>query len=232
MPFYTYNKIENWDVTRKFVIIEADDLRCATHILITKAKSVGYTTDGVGTSQHMIYDVVFDKLKTEDDIVKDYFEDISEFILDYNYYNCDIYYLDNTVKEFRFNQKHIDKATKLKNSHKKFVWGFEYNPNWNQPSKIYKAYLSDYNDNLYYDRSGNYDLIVKPGKHFVRNNSGHVSVSFGTKAEVEPAYNSFNEVMDQINKSALEIINNNKDKVDPTLYKALIKRFSQQKQTS
>ena len=85
---------------------------------------------------------------------------------------------------------------------------------------------------MYYDRSGNYDLIVKPGKHFVRNNSGHVSVSFGTKAEVEPAYNSFNEVMDQINKSALEIINNNKDKVDPTLYKALIKRFSQQKQTS
>jgi len=237
MKYFTYNQNRNYGEFHgaRYIIIEAKDADEANSIAESRTP---ISFDGCshgddchwcgdrwdralsGTKEPMVYGMVFSGDKQE--VIDKNLQMFADFSFGYD---CDIYFKDGTVKEYRFSEDDYKNAkTKYQNT-KPFVWGFVYNANWTGPTKTFKAYQSDYSKAVYCDAKGNTYVRVKKNSKSNLEFGDHVSVYDADKKSVEKKRENLMEILQKINSSAQQIIEENKDNLDANLYKALTVRF-------
>jgi hypothetical protein len=155
-----------------------------------------------GTESPQIYGVLMEG--TEDEIVAAN----NSVFAKYGYYDCDIYYSD-MKKELRFDKEDYQKAKKKDRSKRAFKYGWRFYQDWKKPTKVYKAYVDDNDDGIFWAANGDDDLMVSEKSNWlIRDIGGGEMIYYAadTKKEAEESRKSFAEFLDEFNKQVLKML--------------------------
>lgn len=159
--------------------------------------------DEYGTESPQIYGVLMEG--TEDEIVAANPGVFSKYCSERD---CDIYY-SNMKKELRFDKEDYQKAKKKERSKKPFKYGWRFYQDWKKPTKVYKAYVDDNDDVIFWAANGNDDLMVSEKSNWFIRDIGvgkMIYYASDTKKEADESRKSFVEFLDEFNKQVIKML--------------------------